>query len=135
MIDLPQKALRRRAGELAKAAGEVTNQNSRALLLFYAAECGLKAIYMANNVLHTTSSSHTAKAATFFVHRLDDLIVELKVPASTIAPRPASCMFQGKAVAVGELNQVWRYGGTLEEQPAILSWLENLVAYVRKELS
>ncbi|MBB1248217.1 hypothetical protein [Rhizobium sp. G21] len=135
MIDLPQKALKRRAGELAKAAGEVTNENSRALLLFYAAECGLKAIYMARNVLRTTSSSHSARAATYFVHRLDELIVELKIPASTIAPRPASCVFAGKAVPVGELNQVWRYGGTLEDQPAVLKWLEILVAYVKKELS
>ena len=136
VIDLPQKALRRRSQELAKAASEVSNENSRALLLFYSAECGLKAIYMAKNALKSTSASHSVKSASSFNHRIDDLIIALKVPSATVAPRPADLALKGTTtvVSVGELNQVWRYGGSLADQTTILIWLEAVVAYAKKEL-
>lgn len=48
VIELNDKALKRRAKELHSAANLLIEEESRALLLFYAAECGLKAIYMQN---------------------------------------------------------------------------------------
>lgn len=136
MIELPQKALKRRYHELYKAALEVSNENLRALLLFYSAECGLKAIYMARNALKTTAASHTVKSASSFNHRLDDLIVALRIPSATIATRPSDLAIRGStnAVSVGELNQVWRYGGSLAAQTAVSAWLEAVVLYAKKEL-
>jgi hypothetical protein len=137
LIDLPQKTLRRRARELFGAAAEVTDLDSRALLLFYAAECGLKAIYMARNVLKTTSAAHAARSAASFNHRLDEIIVALKIPAATLAHQPGALSLRAPAsttVAVGELNQVWRYGATLAAPNIAVPWLEAVVTYALKEL-
>lgn len=136
MIDLTQKALRRRSHELANAACNVADEKARALLLFYSAECGLKAIWMAKNALQKTSSSHSARSATSFVHKLDDILVALRVPTTTIATRPSVLTLQDPpgSVSVGELNQVLRYGGTLTDQAGVMVWLEALVSYVKKEL-
>lgn len=137
MIDLSDKALRRRAFELAKAADEVSDGSSRALLLFYSAECGLKAIYMRRNSLKSTESSNAARSASSFSHRLDDLIVILRLPAATVAPRPADLTVKGapQPAAVGELNQIWRYGGALAAHDAVVNWLERIVTYLKKELT
>jgi len=136
VIDLTQKALRRRTNELAEAASAVTDDKARALLLFYAAECGLKAIWMAKNALQKTSSSHSAPSASSFVHRLDDILIQLRVPATTVATRPLVLTLQDPpgSVKVGQLNQVLRYGGTLTDQAGVMAWLESLVSYVKKEL-
>ncbi|WP_326879943.1 hypothetical protein [Aliidongia sp.] len=108
-------------------------------MLFYAAECGLKAIYMAKNVLKTTSATNAAatRSASSFNHRLDDIIVALKIPRSAIEHQPGALNLRtppNTPVAVGELNQVWRYGATLATPNFAVPWLETVVAYTLKEL-
>jgi hypothetical protein len=137
LIEISQKTLRRRAHELARSAQDVDDAYSRALLLFYAAECGLKAVYMAVNVLKTTGASHSAPAAASFSHRLDDLIIALRIPASSLLPRPSPVHLRAPpntTVAVGELNQIWRYGESVVQPNDCVDWLERVVAYVTKEL-
>lgn len=138
MIELSDKALRRRAKELHGAAGGVEEEASRALLLFYAAECGLKAIYMQKFMLKTTSSSNAAaKSPASFKHNIDDLIKALKLPPVTLAHSPGKLTLRPPVIGdvhVGDLNQVWRYGATLATPNSAVQWLETVVAYALKEL-
>lgn len=138
MIELNDKALKRRAKELHGAANLLGEEASRALLLFYAAECGLKAIYMQKFMLKTTASSNAAaKSPASFKHNLDDLIKALKLPPRSLSHTPGKLSLRAPAmdeVHVGDLNQVWRYGATLATPNAAVQWLETVVAYALKEL-
>lgn len=138
MIELNDKALKRRAKELHGAASSLDEESSRALLLFYAAECGLKAIYMQKFMLRTTASSNAAaKSPASFKHNLDDLIKALKLPPRALRHSPGKLSLRPPAtddIRVGDLNQVWRYGATLATPNTAVQWLETVVAYALKEL-
>lgn len=138
MIELNDKTLRRRAQELHVAAAALADPASKALLLFYAAECGLKAIYMRKFKLKTTASSNgSAKAISSFKHNIDAIIRALKIPPIALAHSPGNLSLKAPAVAevyVGDLNQVWRYGATLATPNNAVPWLEAVVAYALKEL-
>src|SRR3546814_17494758 len=67
----------------------MNEEASRALLLFYAAECGLKAIYMQRFMLKTTmSSNRVAKSPASFKHNIDELILALKLRPMILSHSP-----------------------------------------------
>lgn len=138
MIELNEKALRRRAKELFGAAGGIHDSAARALLLFYSAECGLKAIYMSRYMLKTTASVNGAvQSAASYKHSIDKLIRVLRIPPASLPHSPGKLALRappGEEVYVGDLNQVWRYGATLVTPNSAIPWLESVVAYVLKEL-
>lgn len=136
LIHLNDRALRRRAKELYAASQQPVDPDSRALLLFYAAECGLKALYLRYYKLTDTgASTASAQSASWYNHRLDDLITALRIARRAVPPRPDAITLRGgTSTNVDSLHQVWRYGAVLEPAPPVLEWLGGVVEYVLGEL-
>ena len=110
--------------------------NSKALLLFYAIECGLKALYMDLHKLANTSiEGSRARSARSFGHRLDDLVAELRVPPSKISPRaPNLALRNGVTLQVLDLHEAWRYGEKIDAHTQVVAWLDGIATYVKQEL-
>jgi hypothetical protein len=136
LIHLNDRALRRRAKELYAASQQPVDPDSSALLLFYAAECGLKALYLRYYKLRDTGAdSASARPASWYNHRLDDLIIALRIAERIVPPRPTSLTLRdGLTTSVDSLHQVWRYGAVLEPAAPVLAWLQKVVEYVIREL-
>jgi hypothetical protein len=135
-VDPNYRTLRRRAKELLLAAGSEVDEDSKALLLFYAVECGLKALYMDVHKLATTSTEGSrARSARSFGHRLDDLVVELRVPPSKISPRPPHLgLRNGMTLQVLDLHEAWRYGEKIDAHTEVVAWLDRIAAHMKQEL-
>ncbi len=137
MLDFAFKTLRRRTKELALAASKDVDNASKGLLLFYAAECGLKAVYMSRNNLHLVSDKNATaiRAANEFGHQLDQLIRELKIRPDTLSHTPGRVTLKdGRPLAVNQIHEAWRYGGAISESDAVVAWLNRAVEYVMEEL-
>ncbi len=116
MIDPSFRTLRRRSGELNVAADREQDEDTAALLMFYAAECALKAVYLDQHKLRDTSSANAYKrAARFFGHDLIGLIEELNIPANAVGKPPATKLRSNNSpLAVKTLHEAWRYGEKAE---------------------
>lgn len=103
----------RRSRETYKRSGHSLlekEQTAACLLLFYAAECGLKA-----ERLRQTNSRSTASLD--YGHDLRRLAKDLRLPPSTIS-RLANCRSNrdnNRRIAFRDLHEAWRYGMTLDE--------------------
>lgn len=135
-VDPSFRTLRRRTKELLVAARSDVDVDSKALFLFYAAECGLKALYMDLHKLATTSAeSSYARSARFFGHRLDDLIIQLRIPSSKISPRPPKLALRaGGIIQVLHLHEAWRYGEKVDAHSEVVAWLDRIATHVKQEL-
>jgi hypothetical protein len=135
-VDPNYRTLRRRAKELLLAAGSEVDVDSKALFLFYAVECGLKALYLDLYKLATTSTEGSrARSARSFGHRLDDLVVELRVPPSKISSRPPRLALRsGVILQVLDLHEAWRYGEKIDAHTEVVAWLDGIATYVKQEL-
>ncbi|MBY5755664.1 hypothetical protein HFO07_03105 [Rhizobium leguminosarum] len=136
MISPPALALRRRAEELhAAAARELQHDpDTAALLLFYAAECGLKSIYMVQNSLKDTADARgAALPATSFLHNILRLADALRIPKSVYAPNPSFVLQRGGGVIdVTHLHQAWRYGERLIDTHVIYAWLLKIFDWIKR---
>ncbi|MGH7113491.1 MAG: hypothetical protein ACREE9_03250 [Stellaceae bacterium] len=135
-VDPNYRTLRRRSKELLAAAGSDIDEYSKALFLFYAVECGLKAFYLQIYRLATTSAEGSrARSARSFGHRLDDLIVALRIAASKVPPRPPQLALRnGTKLQVFDLHEAWRYGERIEAHAEVVMWLDRIAGYVKREL-
>lgn len=136
MISPPAIALRRRSEELRKAAEREYQHDpdAAALLLFYAAECGLKSIYMIQNNLKDTSDSRgTAIPASKFVHNILRLADVLRMPRSAYAPNPGFVLLRtGRTIDVSQLHQAWRYGERIMDTDRIYAWLQKILDWIKR---
>lgn len=136
MIDPSMPTLRRRAKELQAAASrELANdQDAGALLLFYAAECALKASYMQRNNLKNSGESRAgALPARSFLHNLQRLIDALNIPRASLNVAPPKMLTRsGLPVDVSSLHQAWRYGEKINETVLICEWLNSIVEWCRR---
>ncbi|MDZ5636925.1 hypothetical protein [Janthinobacterium sp. GMG1] len=126
-------ALRRRAKELhASARREILkDQDSGALLLFYAAECALKATYMhRNNLKNTADARGSAVAARTFLHNLMYLVQSLNIPRASLKQAPPRVLSRsGLAIDVPSLHQAWRYGEKVDDTTLICEWLISIIKW------
>jgi len=138
MIDPSPKALRRRAFELqASASREATiDADASALLLFYAAECGLKASYMMSKQLVSTNDQRGgAQSARSFVHDLVRLINALNIPRAAISAPPTRIVRRTTtSISVDMLHQAWRYGEKVDDTQAICAWLTSILKWCKSNL-
>jgi hypothetical protein len=136
VVEPPERALRRRARELhASACRELKNdEDSGALLLFYAAECALKAFYMArNNLKDTEESRGTALPARHYSHNLVRLISVLNIPRASLKEAPAAVLVRsGVPIDMSHVHQAWRYGEKINNTPLICDWLISIVEWCRR---
>ena len=135
MINPPALALRRRSDELfASAERERTHDAaSAALLLFYAAECGLKSVYMIRNNLKVTEEARgPADSARSFSHDLRKLIQALNISRASIKPTPPIVIdWSGLHGHPALLHEAWRYGVKVRDTPVICDWLTSLIEWCR----
>jgi hypothetical protein len=110
------------------------SSKSMLLLLFYAAECGLKWMWLVNNNLKTTSEMER-----LFPGRGHDLQAWVKVLGLSPrdVPRLPSIKLarDGSSISIELVHQAWRYGiglVPLDEQ-AIESWLLAVCNRVKRE--
>jgi len=111
------------------------------LLLLYAIECGLKAAYL-KQINKTVIDSDIAQQ---FSHDINKLCEKLSINSSFMLPqslRMKDCKVDSKDVtrtcSPAEINQIWRYGGTLDgvENDIFLEGkLEKLNEIIEKELT
>lgn len=114
--------------------------NPHRLLLFYAIECGLKAAYL-KQINKTVIDSDIAQQ---FSHDINKLCEKLSINSSFMLPqslRMKDCKVNSKDVIrtcnPAEINQIWRYGGTLdgiENDIFLEEKLEKLNKIIEKEL-
>ena len=136
-LDFNFLTLRRRTAELTKAAASEIDDASKGLLLFYAAECGLKAVYMSQNSLRLASETNgtAPKSAIDFQHRLDELIRELRISPAALPHHPgAITLTNGERISVQEVHQAWRYGGVIVETQQVLVWLKLAIEYAKERM-
>ncbi len=97
------------------------------MVLFYAVECGLKALYMRKNRL-----GRTGPAITDFGHRLTDLITELRCRHGL----PDCAAKNGRSIAVKSLHEAWRYGKSLDytKEAACETALRRIMQWITIEL-
>ena len=137
LLDFAYHAFRRRTGELASAATTDIDKASKGILLFYAAECGLKALYMSRNSLRLSSDTNSValKPAGAFGHRLDQLIRALKIRPDQLSHTPGTITLgDGQGLSVEQIHEAWRYGGGISEADNVLAWLRRAVTYALEEL-
>ena len=132
-VDVGRQQLRASFAAQRAAAKSVT-AGPAALLLFYSAECGLKAAILDRQRLRSTSQLPEELRS----HDLHRLAKHLGLP-SKLCNRMRSCMSRREGagqVPFSELHQAWRYGhalrGDAEEQAVAV--LNDLFDWCQQEL-
>ena len=97
------------------------------LLLFYAAECGLKCALLRDKRLSETGESTAT-------HDFSALMRDLKVSPAAVSA-PPSFRLQGKPSSLYDssyAHQAWRYGVDMEsaDETALLEWMGKLCKYL-----
>lgn len=131
-INPNHRTLKRRFAELAAAGSRCPDPDVQGLLLFYAAECALKALYMTRFSLRSTDVENAgAKAARSYAHNLDQILVALRVSTTDCPTRPAIIRLRnGQAIDVGLLHEAWRYGEKVDNHEDVVAWIKQIISYV-----
>ena len=101
------------------------------LLLFYAAECGLKYAELKRRNLRTTEQLEDVD------HDLNRLIKSLNVPAAVLGAAPALRLSRPKNEPCphSSAHQAWRYGVRIDPnaENEFVAWLRRICDFVRRE--
>lgn len=117
-----------------KAASQQTQGISSYLLLFYAAECGMKCVWLKQNNLKTTNDIADSTLLSPDGHNLNRWKKELKISAS-IGNAPAfSLAYSGADLEVAKAHQVWRYGIGMNpaKEKELVEWLEKIYNWIKE---
>ena len=120
--------------------------NAHRLLLFYAVECGLKAVLMRRESATCTNDCEGISAAQHDINKLLDNLNagrRLKLPILVrMTPVKNKAIKQSRQVQCGQFNQMWRYGGfvdasyeTSHSDKSLEDKLVNIANWIRQELS
>ena len=104
--------------------------------MFYAAECMLKAYYLRKFSLKNTADRNSlAEPARSYVHALDRLLIALQVPPADCRSRPDVLRLRdGRALAVSQLHEAWRYSEKIDDHPNVLQWLASVLIYAEARI-
>lgn len=135
MVDPTPRTLRRRSEELFASAEREReyDADSAALLLFYAVECRLKAVYMIDKNLRDTADVRgNAQSARSYIHNIIRLIQDINIPHASIS-RPPPIIFQrtGTRGEIAMLHEAWRYGEKIQDTAVVYDWLKSLIEWCR----
>lgn len=100
--------------------GDEKYQKSGRLLLFYAAECGLKCLIMKNENLGDYDAlqryaKNTARKG-IAGHNIKDMLIDCNLEGTYILKDIP--LAKGGRVSSDEFNQVWRYGAAVADEDA-----------------
>ena len=118
-----------RASHLRLIAAAVRGEGPPAhLLLFYAAECGLKYVHLRRNNFRTTEKLGDVD------HDLSLLVKNLKLSASEIGGAPALRLShrQNESCPASSAHQAWRYGVGIDatDEARFVTWLQRICEVV-----
>ncbi|NER89077.1 hypothetical protein [Moorena sp. SIO3A2] len=113
------------------------------LLLFYAAECGLKSIRLRRNNLRTTK--YFQDPIKKYGHNLDSWCKELRISANQLTFKtqtknkstPSFRIACDDSIQdIGKAHQVWRYGITIkkEDEEHVIEWLHQLCNWIKENI-
>ena len=110
-----------RENRMASAASiQVKRNNAHRLLLFYAIECGLKAVLMKRKSITRTDHCDEIGEAQHDINKLLDALgagKKLKLPNKlNIAPIKDKSSKEERKLESGKINQMWRYGGVVKSK-------------------
>jgi hypothetical protein len=98
---------------------QVKRNNAHRLLLFYAIECGLKSVLMKRKSVTCTNHCDEIGEAQHDINKLLDALGagnQLKLPSQlSMAPIKDKSSKDERKLESGKINQMWRYGGKIEE--------------------
>lgn len=140
MIIFTRREMTRAWKQAVDASKVPIRTNAHRLLLFYAAECGLKAVYMKERNVEIFDSA----LGNELQHDLNRVMGKMGVGKEHFLPsnfrlspiQLANHSTQSRNCACGEINQVWRYGGMLDapKDIDIENALEKIITWIAKEL-
>lgn len=116
MVPITRRELVKAWGELRLASKVAIRVNPHRLLLFYAAECGLKAVYL-RNVNVDVLDENTAGLKNHDLNQVMDKLrmgKEYRLPTNLALPPYRAATMLPRNCGAGSLNQVWRYGSKCE---------------------
>ncbi|HCG0238995.1 TPA: hypothetical protein ACRXTJ_001305 [Pseudomonas aeruginosa] len=132
MVPITRRELVKAWEELRQASKATHRVNAHRLLLFYAAECGLKAVYLREQNAHVLDENTVGLKNHDLNQVMDRLRMgkEYRLPANLTLPdlKPPGGP-QPRRCTAGSLNQVWRYGSKCE-RPADDALLEEALEKV-----
>jgi hypothetical protein len=98
---------------------QVKRNNAHRLLLFYAIECGLKSVLMKRKSVTCTNHCDEIGEAQHDINKLLDALGagnKLKLPSQlNMAAIKDKSSKDERKLESGKINQMWRYGGKIEE--------------------
>ena len=110
-----------------RAESQKGNLPHNYLLLFYAAECGLKAVLVRSKGVRTTAGLDE------LTHNFSGMLRDLKIPPTVISVPPrfklrgyASFSFESHAA-----HEAWRYGADIDtvDEAELVKWLRTLCSF------
>ena len=114
MVHVTQKEIQK-AFRNHKSVVDISNLGCRTskLVLFYAVECGLKALYMRENKLKRTDQENSLKESAFyFRHNLNHLLVKMNMNIKI----PKLVAKDNSQIEPEDLHAAWRYGKELDNR-------------------
>ena len=132
MAKIPAGVNELRASHIKLNSAAKANQGPPAhLLLFYAAECGLKYAQLKRMRLWTTEQLGDID------HDLNALIKSLSVPAIVLGSAPVLRLARGQNVPCphSSAHQAWRYGVRIDadDEAKFVTWLQRICEVVGKD--
>ncbi len=140
MIPFTRRELTRAWRDAQSASQAECRGNPHRLLLFYAAECGLKAVYLKQNSLEFIDGEVGRQLS----HDLNRVMGLLRISNAYFLPsglklppiKQKDRVEKQRNCEVGELNQVWRYGGVLmgDADKLVEQQLEKINGWIAEEI-
>ncbi len=120
-----------------RAAQEIKDSPSY-LLLFYAAECGLKSIWLKQKKLQTTEQIPDPTLLSKDGHNLDRWVKELKISARHVKSTPSFHLASdGSTLHIEKVHQAWRYGIRIkfEDEKILVEWLNSICNWIKENMN
>jgi hypothetical protein len=145
MIGFTNREIQRAWRNNLSASNVAFTGNPQRLLLFYAVECGLKAILMKRQNCGRTDKCKDISESKHNINKLLDCLNAGKcmtlpstITMKTIYDQNKKDQNQSKMrkLTPGEINQMWRYGGESEQPPGheLESKLKKIAQWIKQEL-
>jgi len=108
------------------------------LLLFYAAECGIKSIWLREKNLKATDDIDAKDKISKHGHNLAEWQKELKMPANQVKQTPHFDLAKGgSSLDISKAHEAWRYNISIkpQDQKALVEWLESLCDWIKEKIN
>lgn len=112
------------------------------LLVFYAVECGLKAVWLKNNGLSGTDQIQDQALISEKGHDLTVWTKKLRLPATitgkydTKEPRMFHLSRDKSSWDIGKIHQTWRYGVKIDsdDEQKLVAWLNQVSDWIKEKI-